>query len=676
MTTNPSTAPLARPDTRWRKPKIGGPDELARTAETVTTLLGLRLTHHVPNTGVRLGPTEVVKVHRFAWMDSDDIDSFHRQLHHAGLPAPAIAVRGRHNGYLWTLTTRFDGQEGDQAAPLRERLEQLTAALARLHRVPAATPRLDDPLILGSVFGHLAAVGRWIYQRFAHDAADAVTGAPACAIHGDVSPWHNALYRDDGTVALIDPLPINGAPAEWDVVTLAGFYARRGHDPDLVLAAYPATLNSDLIAALWTPIMLRHWVCAATRPELREQADRAARHLPDGLRAQLPDCPATTTPPRHPPAPEGTMDTTTGTEARHWRGHPYNSAVTARLADQPWPVDRRTRAAAFTVGAAAARLPAGMRALHTLAEGAASSRLEGYVLPLADVANAVATERRTGLDGLIAANVHAVHHATSTPNLHRTTTPQWLCELHEQTLAGTSADRIAGVLRTQQNWIGTPGSTPVTAEFVPPAPELVADALDDLAQLCDRDDIPAAVRAWLCHAQYETIHPHDDGNGRAGRVLWSWLLAREHGSGAVPPLSAAIFSTPHGMFDYVNALTAFRNGDPVSGLMWFADTAQRAADNSRAAAQRIDSWRDDALAAARPRRGSTVEKLLRLPAALAVTDAETAAATIKASVASTRSALNDLTRRDLLTRTSGPRGKARYTAPEIIALAAAALLGD
>ena len=99
-------------------------------------------------------------------------------------------------------------------------------------------------------------------------------------------------------------------------------------------------------------------------------------------------------------------------------------------------------------------------------------------------------------------------------------------ELHEKLLAGVRGHRLTpGEVRTSQNWIGPGGCTLNEATFVPPPPELVPQALGDLETfLHAEDDLPVLIRIGLVHAQFETIHPFLDGNGRIGRLLITFLL--------------------------------------------------------------------------------------------------------------------------------------------------------
>ena len=93
-------------------------------------------------------------------------------------------------------------------------------------------------------------------------------------------------------------------------------------------------------------------------------------------------------------------------------------------------------------------------------------------------------------------------------------------------MAGTRLSEHGGRIRTQQNWIGGSDFNPCSAAFVPPPPEAVPGLLDDLMAFCNQDMLPALAQAAIAHAQFETIHPFVDGNGRTGRVLLHLVLRR------------------------------------------------------------------------------------------------------------------------------------------------------
>jgi len=99
-------------------------------------------------------------------------------------------------------------------------------------------------------------------------------------------------------------------------------------------------------------------------------------------------------------------------------------------------------------------------------------------------------------------------------------------ELHAQLLAGVRGQhREPGEFRKTQNWIGPQGCNLTNAQFVPPPPSELMPALSDLETfLHSREDLPALIHCGLAHAQFETIHPFLDGNGRVGRLLITFLL--------------------------------------------------------------------------------------------------------------------------------------------------------
>ena len=92
-------------------------------------------------------------------------------------------------------------------------------------------------------------------------------------------------------------------------------------------------------------------------------------------------------------------------------------------------------------------------------------------------------------------------------------------DLHRRLMAGSRLEDHGGRIRTEQNWIGGSDYNPCSAAFVPPPPEEVPGLLEDLLAFCNDDSLPALAQAAIAHAQFETIHPFADGNGRAGRSL-------------------------------------------------------------------------------------------------------------------------------------------------------------
>jgi Fic family protein len=133
-------------------------------------------------------------------------------------------------------------------------------------------------------------------------------------------------------------------------------------------------------------------------------------------------------------------------------------------------------------------------------------------------------------------------------------------EIHEVLLAkGRGSHANPGEFRKSQNWIG--GSRPGNAAYVPPPPEYVMDCLGDLESFLHEEEnsIPLLIRAGLVHAQFETIHPFLDGNGRVGRLLITFMLTEKQMLHE-PVLYLSLFFKKHRRL-YYDRLNGTRNDD-------------------------------------------------------------------------------------------------------------------
>jgi Fic family protein len=147
--------------------------------------------------------------------------------------------------------------------------------------------------------------------------------------------------------------------------------------------------------------------------------------------------------------------------------------------------------------------------------------------------------------------------------------------LHRVLMLATTTPEIAGQLRDRQNWIGGNAYNPGRADFVPPPPELVTALMTDLVAFMNRTDLPPAVQAAVAHAQFETVHPFADGNGRVGRALVHVVLRRRGlAPRYVPPVSLVLAADAKA---YVTGLTAFRQEHPTDWVLLFAQALERAA---------------------------------------------------------------------------------------------------
>ncbi|HEX7070605.1 MAG TPA: Fic family protein [Rhodothermales bacterium] len=159
-------------------------------------------------------------------------------------------------------------------------------------------------------------------------------------------------------------------------------------------------------------------------------------------------------------------------------------------------------------------------------------------------------------------------------------------EIHAELLRGVRGSRLEpGELRRSQNWIGPGGCTLAEATFVPPPPHEVPGALAALETfLHTDDDLPLLVKIGLAHAQFETIHPFLDGNGRIGRLLITFLLC-ERGVLRKPVLYLSHYFKQYRQ-EYYDRLQAVRDtGDFEAWLRFFlrgiAEVSVEAADTAR-----------------------------------------------------------------------------------------------
>lgn len=211
-------------------------------------------------------------------------------------------------------------------------------------------------------------------------------------------------------------------------------------------------------------------------------------------------------------------------------------------------------------------------------ESIASSKVEGLQVDARSLARAEAkheTGQRIGADALeILASVDAMQLAVERAVDARPLRANDLRDIHEA-LLGRSTPARAGSVRTVQNWIGGNDFNPCGADFVPPPPEQVSPLLDDLCRFCSDDSLPPLVQAAIAHAQFETIHPFEDGNGRTGRALVQVILrARGLAPSYVPPVSVVL---ARHTTSYVRGLTLFREDRIDQWLDTFAAAAAQAA---------------------------------------------------------------------------------------------------
>lgn len=250
---------------------------------------------------------------------------------------------------------------------------------------------------------------------------------------------------------------------------------------------------------------------------------------------------------------------------------PYRSAVPAPIADYApslpaeltADIEEAAQALATFDSHAAAKLGAQSPALGPMssvllrAESSSSSQIEQITAGARQLALAELDESQSANARMVVANVRAMEAAL---RLAEQLDERSILEMHSELLSRYPGwERHAGRYRDELVWIGTSRSTPRRAAHVAPQPDLVEAAMRDLVEYLRRDDLPVLLQAAIGHAQFETIHPFVDGNGRTGRALVHALL---HNKGALrhttAPVSAGLLRETE---SYFTALTAFRAGD-------------------------------------------------------------------------------------------------------------------
>ena len=358
-------------------------------------------------------------------------------------------------------------------------------------------------------------------------------------------------------------------------------------------------------------------------------------------------------------------------------------AINGNLSRRVATVERNVRA----LNGPGAEGLAGISRFLLRSEAIASSRIEGIAPSAQQVALAELGQSETvrGISEqakLVANNMTIVRSATTELVETETLTVDHIVELHRSLIPDES--RHHG-LRTVQNWIGTSRWTPIGASFVPPNPERVPGCMSDLVDYMNGSAHAPLIQAAVVHAQFETIHPFTDGNGRVGRALIHTVLARRGlTERALLPVSLVLATLRD---QYVAGLTEFRHASAAASddanksmnawIATFMDAAEIAVAQSEILVATINDLRvkwADRLTAHRvqaglrptPRAGSAVSRLLRqLPEAPVVT-AVTLSKILGVSFPAANAALDELRQAGILTTKSIERGATAYIAREVL----------
>lgn len=229
-------------------------------------------------------------------------------------------------------------------------------------------------------------------------------------------------------------------------------------------------------------------------------------------------------------------------------------------------------------------------------EAVLSSQIEGTQASLAEILEVEANVLKPKHPADVAEVVNYIHALNY--GLERLGTfplsLRLICEIHERLMANTRGQEYSpGEFRRSQNWIGPQGSTLATARFVPPAPDDMKVALANLELfLHDERPMPFLLKVGLAHAQFETIHPFLDGNGRIGRLLITFLLCEKEILSR-PLLYLSYYFKLH-RAEYYDRLQAIRDrGDWEGWMRFFLEGVASVANEAAQTARRIVTLREE-----------------------------------------------------------------------------------
>lgn len=353
---------------------------------------------------------------------------------------------------------------------------------------------------------------------------------------------------------------------------------------------------------------------------------------------------------------------------RRWQSTfsgPYRAAVIPEISRLDPVLPAATAALADEATAEMARFDAEMGfeivpfgAILLRSESAASSRIENLTASAKAVALAELgdTSRRNATE--IVANTSAMQAAIALAG--RLDSPAILA-MHVALLE----PGIAGKWRDAQVWIGSSSYGPHTASFVPPHHARVTAAIDDLVNFMRRDDLAVLPQAAIAHAQFETIHPFPDGNGRTGRAIVHCMLRGKRLTRQVTvPVSAGLLTDTGRYFD---ALTAYRAGDVQPIVERFAEASFDSVVNGRQLVTELRAIRDAWSDSITSRRQATVWRALDVVFQHPVLDNALVQRELGVSAMGADAAFTELVEIGALQEITGGRRNRRYAAAQVLA---------
>lgn len=294
----------------------------------------------------------------------------------------------------------------------------------------------------------------------------------------------------------------------------------------------------------------------------------------------------------------------------------YLSSIPARIARAEFPLPSDVATAAEDAARVITRLDvyasqalgrSGVAPLASVllrSESASSSQIENLTVGVRQLAVAELGLSASSNAEIVAGNVAAMKAAI---NLADDLDESAIMAMHAALMASMPQEG-PGRWREAPVWLGVSQLSPEGAAFVPPTAERIPGCMEDFTAFMRRTDLPALVHAAIAHAQFETIHPFADGNGRTGRALLHAMLRAAGVMRQVTvPVSAGLLTD---LDSYVAGLTAFRQGEFVPMVECLADASTQAAVLGRWLVDELAGLVETRMTQVRPRSGSALAGLI------------------------------------------------------------------
>jgi Fic family protein len=300
-----------------------------------------------------------------------------------------------------------------------------------------------------------------------------------------------------------------------------------------------------------------------------------------------------------------------------------------------------------------------MPAILLRSESASSSQIERLTASAKNIAIAEIGGYTKDNAIIVASNISAMKTAMEETS---EITLESILKIHK-ILCSKFMPEYAGKFREEQVWVGAKGNIPHTADFVPPHHLRVHQYMEDFIKFIERNDIHPIVLSAIAHAQFETIHPFADGNGRVGRTLIQAMLANKGIiRTATIPISAGLLANKN---EYYQALNAYRAGDCLPIIRQICISASKAVNAGWETAGKVEKLRSQWLGCLGARRDSVVWKVVDYLFEQPVINAQVVSQKFGVADISARSAIETLLKAGIIKLVKEQKRNVLYFANEI-----------